>query len=160
MAEVVASRMQLPEDYGLPATSPLLAWSTLEARLTRAKHYWLATTDGSGLPVVRPIDGMWVDNALYFDGHADTRWRRNLAANAQASLTLEEAESAVILEGAVTRFTPDAELAAVLAAQANAKYEWANLAAEAYLEEICLFKPRKALAWTVLFQDATRFRFV
>ena len=159
MPKPVASRASLPEDYGLAPDSPLLSWPTLEARLMRARHYWLATSGADGTPVMRPIDGMWLDTALYFDGHSDTRWRRNLVANARASVTLEGAQSAVILEGVVTRVTPDTEVAAALAAQANAKYELAGQSAADYEVELCMFKPRQALAWTVLFQDATRFRF-
>ena len=159
MPEPVASRASLPEDYGLAPDSPLLSWPTLEARLMRARHYWLATSGADGIPVMRPIDGMWLDTALYFDGHSDTRWRRNLVANARASVTLEGAQSAVILEGVVTRVTPDTEIAAALAAQANAKYELAGQSPADYEVELCMFKPRQALAWTVLFQDATRFRF-
>ena len=159
MPKPVASRASLPEDYGLAPDSPLLSWPTLEARLMRARHYWLATSGADGIPVMRPIDGMWLDTALYFDGHSDTRWRRNLVANARASVTLEGAQSAVILEGVVTRVTPDTEIAAALAAQANAKYELAGQSAADYEVELCMFKPRQALAWTVLFQDATRFRF-
>ena len=159
MPKSMASRASLPEDYGLAADSPLLSWPTLEARLMRARHYWLATSGADGTPVMRPIDGMWLDTALFFDGHADTRWRRNLVANAQASVTLEGAQSAVILEGVVTRVTPEPGLAAALAAQANAKYELADQSAADYEVELCMFKPRQALAWTVLFQDATRFRF-
>ncbi len=149
----------MPDAYGLPPNSPLLAWSTVEARLARARHYWLATASIDGAPIMRPVDGMWVDAALYFDGDPATRWRRNLAVNERASVTLQEADSAVILEGAVSRVTPDAHLASSLAAQANAKYEAAAQSAADYGVEICRFKPHSALAWTLLFQDATRFRF-
>ena len=159
MAHVAASRADLPDGYGLPPDSPLLAWPTLEARLERAKHYWLATANPDGTPIMRPIDGLWLDNALYFDGESKTRWRRNLVRNARASVTLQEPESAVILEGEVTRVTPNAVQAPALAAQANAKYDAVQLSAADYLVELCMFKPKMALAWTVLFQDATRFDF-
>lgn len=148
-----------PTPMAYPPNSPLLAWSTVEARLVRARHYWLATASIDGAPIMRPVDGMWVDAALYFDGDPATRWRRNLAVNERASVTLQEADSAVILEGAVSRVTPDAHLASALAAQANAKYEAAAQSVADYDVEICRFKPHSALAWTLLFQDATRFRF-
>ena len=140
MPKVVAERARLPETYGLPPNSPLLAWSTVEARLERARHYWLAVGGGSDVPIVRPIDGLWVQSALYFDGDPDTRWRRSLAARPEASVTLETAESAVILEGAVSRTTPETDLATALAAQANAKYESVELTAADYEVEICVFK--------------------
>ena len=156
----VAVRARLPADYGLPDDSPLLAWAAVNERLAEAPHYWLSTADARGTPIARPIDGMWVDAALYFGGHPDTRWRRNLAANPRASVALEDAERAVILEGSVTTVTPDAGLAAKLYAQARAKYEFAaNQTVDEYRGETRVFRPRRALAWTLLYQDATRFDF-
>ena len=159
MLSPIASRAHLADDYGLPPDSPLLPWPQVEERIAKALHYWLSTADASGTPIARPIDGMWVDSALYFGGDPGNRWRRNLAANPAACITLEDAECAVILEGVVNLRTPDAALAARLAADANAKYEWADQPAEAYAAESCVFTPRRALAWTLLYKDATRFRF-
>ena len=130
--------------------------------MEEALHYWLSTASADGVPIARPIDGMWVANALYFGGDERSRWMRNLRTNPNVCLTLQDAadaESAVIMEGTVTMMTPDAALAAALAANAEAKYEWAVPGAEQYLAETCMFRPRKVLAWTLLYRDATRFRF-
>ena len=101
MAAPIASRIRLPADYGLSQDSPLLAWSVVNERMLPALHYWISTADAHGTPIARPIDGMWLDTALYFAGHRDVRWRRNLKANPQACVTLEDAECPVILEGSV-----------------------------------------------------------
>lgn len=158
-ANPVARRARLPADYGLPKNSPLLSWLDVAERIRKALHYWLSTSGADGFPIARPIDGMWVANALYFGGGEQVRWMRNLRTNPNVCLTLEEAERAVIMEGAVAVETPDASLAALLAADADEKYEWAEGGAEQYQAETCVFRPRKVLAWTLLYQDATRFDF-
>ncbi len=158
-ATPAASRAILPADYGLPEDSPLLSWDEVAARVEKALHYWLSTASAKGVPIARPIDGMWVSNALYFGGDERSRWMRNLKANPNVCLTLEDAEGAVIMEGTVTMMTPDSALAAALAANAEEKYEWAVPGAEQYEAETCMFRPRKVLAWTLLYRDATRFRF-
>ncbi len=157
--EPVASRLDLPADYGLPEDSPLLSWATVDARLAKAPHYWLSTVGAGGAPSARPIDGMWVAAALYFSGDPNSRWRRNLDADPRACVTLEGAASAIILEGQVGATTPSPQLAAALAGQASAKYEWADPGADQYQVEMLVFKPRKVMAWSQLFEDATRFRF-
>ena len=117
-----ASRATLPDDYGLPPDSELLAWSLVDARLAAASHYWIGTVGPQRTPVVRPIDGMWADEKLYFGGGAQTRWVRNLAENPRVTINLEDAEQAVILEGSVARTKPDAALANRLAEDSNRKY--------------------------------------
>ena len=62
-------------------------------------------------------------------------------------------------ESRVTQTTPDGDLALILSKQANAKYEWANQTADDYQDPLCMFTPSKALAWDLLYKDATRFRF-
>ena len=158
-ADPVPSRLGLPSGYGLPEDSPLLEWHGVNERLAAALHYWLALVLRDGRPITRPIDGMWVNNCLYFSGDRESLWRRALEANPEASLHLEDGERAVILEGRVGKTTPDAALAATLAAQANAKYEWADAPDSAYQAESLIFRPRKAMAWTLLYKDATRFTF-
>lgn len=91
----VASRLGLP-GYGLPDDSPLLPWCDVNERLATALHYWLALTQSNGRPITRPIDGMWVNNCLYFSGDRESLWRRALEANPEASLHLEDGERTVI----------------------------------------------------------------
>src|SRR5579872_3717931 len=69
-----------PEPYRFPRDGrSLQSWSSVEDRLRNARFYWLATQHPSGHPHVRPLWGVWVDRALYFDGHPATRWSRNIA---------------------------------------------------------------------------------
>ncbi len=157
--QVIAERPQIPEVYGVPSDADdLVAWSYVEERLVAAKHYWLATVTPRGLPHTRPIDGFWLDDALYFGGSEDARWRRNLAVNPAACVNLEEGGEAVILHGEVEPIRPDASLAVRLADISNAKYQYGQKPEDYEGEEVLTFKPRVVLAWTTLYKDATRFR--
>lgn len=152
-------RARLPDVYGLPNDSPTLAWESVEARFKASLHYWISTADTDGNPLARPIDGVWVDGALYFGGHDDARWRRNLRANPHACLTLEDAENVGILEGSVDDLVPDEALALTLGDEVTAKYEWGADARDMYRGGVCRFRPRAGHAWTLLFKDATRYVF-
>lgn len=154
-----ASRASLPKDYGLPTDSEVLPWSYVEERLTAAMHYWLATVATDGTPHVRPIDGMWLDGALYFGGSPASRWVRNAAGNPSISLHLEDAESAVILEGEAAVAKPDRALAERLAEASNAKYDFGQTPEDYEGARVGAFRPRVAFAWKTLYKDATRFDF-
>src|SRR5262245_4710025 len=94
--------LHAPPTYKFPTTADaLLPWSHALERLERARSYWLATTRPDGRAHVTPLWGVWVDNALYFDGLPATQWARNLARNASAAVHLESGDDVVILEGVV-----------------------------------------------------------
>ena len=152
-------RARLPDGYGLPDDSPTLSWESVQSRFKASLHYWISTADADGNPLSRPIDGVWVDGALYFSGHDDSRWRRNLRANPRACLALENAEDVVILEGTVEHFVPEEAFALALGDEANAKYEFGGNAASLYRNGACRFRPTAGHAWTTLYKDATHFRF-
>ena len=153
----VVSRVRLPAVYGAPQDSPLLEWPGVANRLAEALHYWVSTADASGVPISRPVDGNWIQDALYFCGDPKSRWRRNLAVNPKATVTLENAESPIILEGNVMSVVPDKELASLLAESAQTKYGWGSV--EWFQQETCVFRPRQALTWSGVFEHATKFSF-
>jgi hypothetical protein len=158
-SEPVAERAQLPDGYGLPADSKLLTWAEIDARLRAAKHYWIGTAGSDGVPIVRPVDGMWHECALYFGSDPQSRWQRNLVANPRATMHLEDAERAVIVEGVVEVITLDHDLSVPLVADSNAKYDMGQTLADYVGQEISVLRPHKVLAWNLLYEDATRFRF-
>lgn len=134
-----------------------MPWTAANARLEEASHYWLCTVGPATTPMARPLDGVWIANALYFGGDPATRWRRNLRANAAASVHLDDAESPVMLEGEVVVDGASDELAAIIAERTHAKYGWGTV--DQYRAEACAFIPQRAIAWTGLFENATRFTF-
>ena len=111
------------------------------------------------MPITRPIDGMWLDCALYFGGDRASRWRRNLDVNARASVHLEDAERAVIVEGSMQTIRPSPELAVRLVEASNAKYAMGQVVADYEGQELSKLRPRIVLAWNLLYKDATRFTF-
>ena len=155
--EPTRTRLKLPTAYGAPLDSPLLDWSTVVERLQKAERYWLATADHHAAPISRPLDGVWLDNAFYFGGDPATRWRRNIAKNSRACLSVDDTTNPVIVEGLVFIAPLDEELAFTVAEITQAKYGWGSV--EQFKNETCVFRPLRCIAWIGLFQNATRFQF-
>ncbi len=165
--EPTRDRPTMPEGYGLPDSDDgLLAWSTIEARLIEARHYWLATVRPDGRPHVVPRWGVWIDGALHYDGSPETVHARNAEANPACTLTLGDGADAITIDGRSAASEPVAGvLGDRLAAAIGAKY-----GADGYRPEpdawsgpdaggLRLFTPTKALAWFDFPNDLTRFRF-
>lgn len=153
------SRLHLPEGYGLSPESRLLEWADVDARLTAASHYWICTVSRSMTPHPRPIDGMWIDQRLYFGGDPESKWQRNLATNQAAAVHLDDPEHAVIAEGAVTRVRPDRALSERLVTASNEKYHMGQKIEDYEGQDLGVFTPFVVLAWDTLYEDATRFAF-
>ncbi len=151
-----AEQLDLPPEYGSP--SRLLDWDVVRRRLEQAPHYWLATVRPDGRPHVVPLDGLWLDGRWYFGGSAHAVKHRNLLANAHATIHLDDAQSAVIVEGMCEWARPDAATARRLAQASKAKYGYGP-PPEAYLDGVWRLRPVRILAWTDLTGDATRFVF-
>ena len=153
-----ARRPRFPAIFGVPDEGgEFVPWEWVDARLRDAKHYWVTTLHPAGRPHPRPVDGMWLDRALWFGGAPESRWWRNVLANPVASLHLEDAEQAVILNGEVTIGRVDAALAARLAEESNRKFAMGQSANDYLAIELACFRPYEALAWRVLNEDAAHF---
>jgi nitroimidazol reductase NimA-like FMN-containing flavoprotein (pyridoxamine 5'-phosphate oxidase superfamily) len=149
-------QLAIPPEYGSP--SHLLSWDAVDTRLAEALHYWLATVRPDGRPHAVPLDGLWLDAKWYFGGSPRTVKHRNLLANPRATLHLEDAASAVIVEGACQVITPDAETAEHLSQSSRAKYGYGP-SPSVYLEGVWQLQPTRVMAWTDLTSDPTRFLF-
>jgi general stress protein 26 len=157
--EPIPSRPRIPAVYGVPTHEDnLLSWSYVTGCIAAAKHYWLATVTPSGTPHARPFDGMWLDDRLYFGGSPESKWRRNLSNNSAASVHLEDAAAAIILEGNAGIVRPDAALADRLVAASNAKYDMGQKREQYVGLPIVEFVPKTVFGWKVLYEDATRWR--
>jgi nitroimidazol reductase NimA-like FMN-containing flavoprotein (pyridoxamine 5'-phosphate oxidase superfamily) len=151
-----AQPLDFPELYGKPEV--LLAWEGVSARLEAAKQYWLATVRPDSRPHVVPLDGNWIDDAWYFGGSPETVKHRNLTANPRAALHLEDANSAVIVEGVAEVIVPDDAFAERLSELSKAKYGYGP-PASVYRSGVWRLEPVRVLAWTQFPRDATRFTF-
>lgn len=91
-------------------------WAAARERLEapeRDRIYWLATIGPGGRPHVRPILGLWLDDAFYFITGETTRNGKNLAADprcvvAASSRVLPALD--VVLDGDALRVTDDVKL--------------------------------------------------
>ncbi len=158
--EPIPGRPHLPPEYGVPSdTDVLLPWSYVTERMAKARHYWLSTVGLDGAPHTRPIGGMWLDDGFYFGGSPASRWRRNLANNPRACINLsEEGDQAVILHGTVHSLRPDRDMVVRLADASNSKYGFGQKPDDYEGEEIFVFRPVVAFAWTLM-NDKTRWQF-
>ena len=157
--EPVTQQLELPPGYGTPTKT--LAWSDVERELEEAPQYWVASVRPDGRPHVVPRDGIWMEAAWYYGGSDDTVHNRNLRTNRALTMHVGDGMKAIIVEGEAEKVTPPRELAQRLAEASNVKYAHYGMAstAETYLAGVWALKPRRVIAWTLLFEDATRFVF-
>jgi hypothetical protein len=156
MGDPEGELLAIPKEYGAP--SETLGWAQVRGRLEEALRYWLATTRVDGRPHVVPIDGLWIGDALWFGGSPATVWRSNLIADGRACLHLPDPDAAVIVEGVCEVVVPDASFVDELVQGSKQKYGF-SVPASAYAGGVWRLQPRKAMAWSSLPSDATRFRF-
>lgn len=100
-------------------------WATASARLEtpeKDRTYWLATVRPDGRPHVRPILGLWLDDAFYFITGETTRKAKNLHANPQCVLTASSLALPaldVIIEGDAVKVTDHHKVQQVVDAYAS-----------------------------------------
>jgi hypothetical protein len=138
-----------------------VSWEYVVQRLSDSKDYWLCSVRPDGRPHVVPRWGVFLDGKFYYDGSPETRHARNLAHNPHVALHLESGDEAVIAEGtSAPAGKPAPELAGRLATAFCAKYEQHGYAPrpEQWDEGgLYVFTPQKVLAWTVFFENPTKF---
>ena len=157
----VIDRPEIPAEYGTARATEFVAWDHIEDRLTTERVYWVVTVGSAGRPRVRPIDGLYIEGAVYIGGSPETRWVRDLTENPHVAVHLDGLGDVVILEGEAERLaTVDAALAESLAAASNAKFPEYRMTAAVYRKQGAIrIRPRKVIAWTDFTRDPTRFRF-
>jgi nitroimidazol reductase NimA-like FMN-containing flavoprotein (pyridoxamine 5'-phosphate oxidase superfamily) len=146
----------VPAAYGSPEVQ--LAWDDVRRRLEEATHYWLATVRPDGRPHMVPLDGNWVDDCWYFGGSPEAVKHRNLMANPRAVVALEDATSAVIVEGRCEVIVPDDQFARRLSELSISKYGYGQ-PPSTYRKGVWQLRPDRVLAWAEFPRDATRFVF-
>jgi nitroimidazol reductase NimA-like FMN-containing flavoprotein (pyridoxamine 5'-phosphate oxidase superfamily) len=151
-----AELLEFPKDYGAATTT--LPWEEIRERLGAAERYWLSTTRSDGRPHAIPIDGIWLDDVWYFGGSPKTVTSRNLKANPEIVMHLDDTMKVVIVEGRAEWVQPDEEMRQRLADLMNEKYDY-GMGPEMYEPGTWMLRPRKVLAWNTFPTDATRFLF-
>jgi hypothetical protein len=166
MTEPRAERPQMP-DYGVDteAWEPL-PWSWAAARLAANRNYWVVTASAGGRPHALPVWGVWDDDDLRFAFSCGPRSRkaRDLAANPQAAVAIDDTVECLSLEGRAARI--DGERAEAWIERYLAKYRPLadGLTAE-FLRQNLLFEFEPERAFAVIEREeefaarATRWRF-
>ena len=148
----------LPAEYGAPKNPRLLPWSHVTQRVADAKHYWIATVTPDGMPYANPIDGVWIDECLYFGGSPKTKWIGNLGSNNAVCIHLESASDVVVLRGCAQQMqSVTHDLAVRLSKASKEKYGYGPKAEEyEKTPGVYEFKPRIVVAWSEFPGNATR----
>jgi nitroimidazol reductase NimA-like FMN-containing flavoprotein (pyridoxamine 5'-phosphate oxidase superfamily) len=121
--EPAASRPRLHIDAVPEGQKGLLPWEWARARLGRSHNYWFTTVRAGGVPHSMPVWGVWLDDVWYFCTAPGSRKARNLSENPHCVVCTEDAQEAVILEGAA-RELPASEVPHNLAPAYKTKYGW------------------------------------
>jgi len=78
----------------------LLPWSWVAKQMNGCQTFWVATIHARhARPHVMPVWGVWVDDAFFFSTGRKSRKGQNLAANPACTITNDDGEEAVIVEG-------------------------------------------------------------
>ena len=99
------------EGYGVTDDPEgLLPWAWAEERLLGCRNFWLVTVRPDGRPHSMPVWGAWMpDRQRWGVGCSpDSQKVRNLAANANVVITVEDTVEAISIEGAAERIDGDA----------------------------------------------------
>ena len=138
-------------------------WEYVAGQLRDARNYWLCSVRPDGRPHCVPRWAVCMDGLVYYDGSPETRHARNIMQNPHVSLHLENGSQAIILEGSsAPAGVPSAELAGRLVQAYRAKY--AEMGYEPKADQwdeggLYVFTPRQCLAWTVFYENPTKFEF-
>jgi len=143
-----------------PSEDGLVSWDWVLERLEKAKNFWVGTTRPDGRPHAVPVWGIWVEDTLYFDGHPDTQWKRNLAQNPAVSVHLESGDEVVILEGVVEQIPHvDQKRAKQIRAASVKKYGYGSSVEELASGGTSAMRPQVVYAWSEFPKTMTRWRF-
>lgn len=156
------TRPKFPKGY---ADNPVsyVDWEWVAEQLTESKNYWVCSVRPDGRPHVVPRWGAYIDSKFYYDGSPETLHARNIMENPNVSLHLENGSQAVILEGtSEPADKPTPEFAKRLAEAISRKYADQGYSPEPNQWDeggLYVFTPRQCLAWTVFYENPTKFVF-
>ena len=78
----------------------------IEQRLQAERNIWLATTRLNGNPHLVPIWFVWQAHKIYVCTGSSSVKARNIAANPQVELSLEDATTPIVIEGRARSIEP------------------------------------------------------
>jgi len=162
MKQPKVSRPKLPKGY---ADNPVsyVNWEWVAEQMTESKNYWFSSVRPDGRPHVVPRWGVFIDNKLFYDGSPETRHTQNILENPNVSLHLESGNQVVMMEGvSKPAEKPTNEFAHQLAEAIGNKYGKDGYSPKPDQWDeggLYVFTPRQCIAWTVFYEDPTKFVF-
>ncbi|MET0909533.1 MAG: pyridoxamine 5'-phosphate oxidase family protein, partial [Ilumatobacteraceae bacterium] len=112
----------LMASYGVP-TDPAgaLPWSWAEERLVANRNYWVVTVNGAGRPAATPVWGVWLPGSatFVFSCAPDARKARNIAANPQVCVMVDDTIECVSVEGVASALDDESSRIAAATAYAD-----------------------------------------
>jgi|WetSurMetagenome_2_1015567.scaffolds.fasta_scaffold245445_2 F420H(2)-dependent biliverdin reductase len=118
--------------------------SDLRHKLESAKVLWFTSVRPNGRPHLAPVWYVWLDEKIYIGTDPGSVKIRNLRANPNVVLALEDGTHPVICEGEA-RILPK-PLPETLKSAFFQKYEW-DLDADPQFNMVVETTPRKWLSW-------------
>jgi general stress protein 26 len=103
-------------DYGVPDDADgALPWKWAEQRLLTNRNYWVVTASASGRPHAMPVWGVWLPDTerFWFSCSPNARKARNIAANPQCAVAVDDTVECVSLEGTARLADPAGDAAAI-----------------------------------------------
>lgn len=124
MDEPRASRPYMPgyDIAGPTEGGGLLIWGWAEMHLRQSHDYWVASVRPDGKPHVMPVWGAWNQGAMWFSSSGKSRKALNLKDNPRCTITTDDAQNPVVVEGEAELITNMA-LIAIFLNRLNAKYQ-------------------------------------
>ncbi|HXG26902.1 MAG TPA: pyridoxamine 5'-phosphate oxidase family protein [Candidatus Binatia bacterium] len=150
-----------PEGYGVPRTGgEFIDWVHVIDRLTTAEGYWLGTVTPDHRPHVVPIWGCFVAGDLYLEtGDPNTIKNRNLRANPNVFVHLDDVNDVVLIRGTAVEIAPSRRLGEALAAAMGGKYSGYDPTPDSWDHGgMWRIEPEAVIAWTTM-PTASRWRF-
>ncbi len=136
----------------------LLPWTWVTKKMNGCRTFWVATIHArQPRPHVMPVWGVWIDNAFYFSTGRKSRKGQNLLANPACTVTNDDGEEAVIIEGRAEAMQDTSDLERVATAYLK-KY---GMDPRSMGEPIFKVRPSKAFAFIEKSfpKSATRWKF-
>ncbi len=117
---------------------------TNRQKLDLEKNIWIATVRPDGRPHLVPVWFAWYDGRLFLCIERTSVKGRNLAANPQLALALENGSQPVIIEGRA-EVVPQPWPPGVLAIFKH-KYDW-DIATDGQYDQLIAVTPGRWLSW-------------
>ena len=155
-------RPAIPAEYGVANGTEFSSTGSTSRTASPLTGCTGSRGGNGGRPRIRPIDGLYLDGAIYVGGSPETRIgsRRCGPIGTSASISTGSTTSSSSMAWRRRSCLSRDDLAERLAAASNAKFPEYGMTAAFYKTNGAIaVRLRKVIAWTEFTRDPTRFRF-